>query len=185
MIGRRIASLVPATVLAALACAPITVPAPVPQPYARPVALAGAEPIPVAIALDLTSLRAGELPGESPFSAKGKQIIGKALAENAERVARAAFSDVTTSDVPVEGRAMLRPRVATYEVGIGGAGYTPNLYTMVLEWSVLDASGDLVWIETVSHTSSKTRTTVEMVLRASHAALVGSRELRAFAAATP
>lgn len=149
------------------------------RPYAAPVALT----TPVArldlpVRLDVASLQQGTLPGDNHRSLERRRAIGAGLAANVERVARAAFRDVA---IDVAGRPRLRPRVVVLEIGTGGAGYANDLYTLILEWSLVDdASGSVLWIETVGHTSQKLREVVEETLRASLSVLVESPELRRY-----
>lgn len=148
------------------------------RPYAQPVALTAPQArLVLPVRLDVASLRQGLLPGDNHASLERRRAIGEGLAANAERVARAAFRDVA---IDATGRPRLRPRVVALEIGSGGAGYSNALYSLILEWALVDdASGSVLWIETVGHTSQKLREVVEATMRASLAALTESPELRA------
>jgi hypothetical protein len=149
------------------------------RPYAKPVELNVPDKrLSLPVRLDLESLRHGILPGDNHSSSARRRAVGEGLAENAERVARAAFRDVA---IDVAGRPRLRPRVVVLEIGSGGAGYSNDLYTLILEWALVDdASGSALWIETVGSTSQKVREVVEETMRASLAVLIGSPELRSY-----
>ncbi|RIK93891.1 MAG: hypothetical protein DCC71_23675 [Proteobacteria bacterium] len=147
------------------------------KPYAEPVMLAAPRaPLALPVRLDLASLRRGELPGEN-HGYEERRLVGEALAANAARVARAAFRDVADA----RGRPVLRPRVVFLEIGSGGAGFSRDLCSLVLEWALVADGDRTVWIETVGATDHDVRTAVEQTLRASLDALVRAPELRRYA----
>lgn len=128
--------------------------------------------------------------------------LGPALARNAENTAREAFSSVTVSNAETgsiaDGMdAVLRPRVVLLERSIGATAFGEQVTTLALEWSLMDAGGELIWIETVrgegratsgnifTHRAN-TREAMDLLLAdlfsRSYQAIVSSSEVRQFAA---
>ena len=103
--------------------------------------------------------------------------LGARLEAAVGEVANASFSDVAREGPIDPGRPRLRPRLAAFDAGGGGS----NLFTIVLEWSLLQPDETLVWVETVAHTSTLDRVAIRRVMQASQLELTRSRELRTFA----
>jgi hypothetical protein len=80
--------------------------------------------------------------------------VGEPLAANSARLARALFKRVvlrTEADHAIDKgiEATLTPRVVSLQQSIPSSAWDQSTISMALEWSLVDAAGRIVWVDTV------------------------------------
>lgn len=143
--------------------------------------------LPVRLVID-ADLRATDW--QRPPGGQTPTDLGNSLAVNARAVAEALFAKVEVVEDPKDGQAdlaVLTPRVVAVEK-VEEGDYHGERMTVLLEWSLRDPSGALIWVQTVRGSQLFTkpaRTLVEQLFRNSFQQLSNAREIRAYAAARP
>jgi len=122
------------------------------QPFA---AYPAQEKFPLRIALNITDeLRAAKWEKHS-MGDTWIIPIGNSIAQNAAVLARQSFTDVVditngrpSGNAPVD--AMLTPKVAYITRTTGATSFGESIVAIKVEWSLNDAAGKNIWVDTVS-----------------------------------
>lgn len=91
---------------------------------------------------------------ETAFGGGFKMELGPDLCLNAEAMAKSVFKHVTISRGPIDTNttgqaAVLIPRVVSVEKPIGSTSFSKTEMVVDLEWSLVDKTGKLIWVETI------------------------------------
>ena len=176
-------------------CATPTYEAPTNIPVRYPVA----DKIPLSVELRLTDeLRAAQTQSKlRPYT----MLLGVVLSDHAEAMSRQLFSEVTvakenvSASAPVDVDATLLPKPVAIERTIGFSTFGESILTVVLEWTLTDSNGQLVWVDTIkgqgvnipeffpvrSNMSDQIVAMVKGLFKKSHVAISNSPEIRALA----
>ena len=82
-------------------------------------------------------------------------LLGVVLSDHAEAMSRQLFSEVTvakenvSASAPVDVDATLLPKPVAIERTIGFSTFGESILTVVLEWTLTDSNGQLVWVDTI------------------------------------
>ena len=120
--------------------------------------------------------------------------LGEPLSVNSEQLARTLFSDVlvtrnaVNSPVAATVDAVLTPAVVSVEQLIGKTTFSDSVLTVVLEWTLKDQSGRLIWVETVTgegtgnlwQDEKRGRELIDDLFTKSYQAIQSSVEIRGF-----
>jgi len=125
--------------------------------------------------------------------------LGKVLSDNAEMLVRNLFSDVCVTDAiqPPEAEvdAIITPRMVSAERTRPMLIFQQQRTTIMIEWTVKDANGNLIWADTITgegkspmglnekkNTGKQVKAAVKELFQNSFQAISQSPEIRKFAA---
>ena len=125
--------------------------------------------------------------------------LGKLLSDNAEVLVRNLFSDVLVTDAiqPPEAAvdAIITPKMVSVERTRPMFIFQQQRTTIMIEWSVKDANGDLIWVDTITgkgkspmglnekkNTGKQVKAAINQLFQKSFQAISQSLEIRKFAA---
>lgn len=80
--------------------------------------------------------------------------LGEALSRNAEAMSRAVFASVVvtraeTSSKARNSDAILTPNMVSAQRTVGATAFSEQITTILLEWTLTDPDGKLIWVDTV------------------------------------
>lgn len=80
--------------------------------------------------------------------------LGEALSRNAEAMSRAVFASVVVvrAEMPSKARnsdAILTPNMMSAQRTVGATAFSEQITTILLEWTLTDPDGKLIWVDTV------------------------------------
>ncbi len=128
--------------------------------------------------------------------------LGAVLSDQAEAMSRRLFSKVTVTknnvpdSAPVDGDAALSIKPVAIERSLGATAFGKSILTVILEWTLTDSNGQLVWVDTIkgqgvknsgnlfthkSNASAQIEAMVEDLFEKSYQAISSSPEIRSFA----
>ena len=162
-----------------------------------------ANKIPLSVELRLTDeLRAAQWLRKS-MGDKFVMPLGVVLSDHAEAMSRHLFSKVTVAkenvsgSAPVHHDATLLPKPVAIERSIGATAFGESILTVVLEWTLTDSNGQLVWVDTIkgrgiensgnvfthrSNASDQIEAMIKDLFEKSYKAISNSPEIRSLAA---
>ena len=126
-------------------------------------------------------------------------LLGPALTRNVRILADTLFTRVIEDEVGPDDPgpdAILTPRLVSIERTLGATAYGDSVLSVVLEWTLTDPNGKIVWVDTVSgsgtansgnlfsvnkHTRNQSRLMFEELFRGSFEAMSVSPEIRRYA----
>lgn len=115
-----------------------------------------ADKIPLSIELRLTDeLRAAQWYRKTSLGDKFVMPLGAVLSDHAETMSRQLFSKVTVTkgnvpaSAPVDGDAVLLVTPVAVERSLGATAFGDSILTVILEWTLTDSNGQLIWVDTV------------------------------------
>lgn len=124
--------------------------------------------------------------------------LGKVLSDNAEGLVRNLFSDVLVTDATQPSKtavdAIITPKMVSVERTRPMFIFQQQRTTIMIEWTVKDANGDLIWVDTITgegkspmglkkkNTENQVKAAVKQLFQKSFQAISQSLEIRKFAA---
>lgn len=80
--------------------------------------------------------------------------VGESVAHNAENLARNLFSEVhvagSASELAGRSDAVLTPKVVYVNRTMGSTSFGESIVSVKTEWTLTDASGKLLWVDTIT-----------------------------------
>lgn len=128
--------------------------------------------------------------------------LGETLSQNAEMIARRLFFKVIVTHTAEElanakVNALLTPKMILAERTAGATAFGESIFTIMLEWTLQDTAGNIVWAETIKgeghartgnmfthkrNAQKQINETIQDLFQRSFHALSASPEIRKFAA---
>lgn len=161
-----------------------------------------AEKIPLSVELRLTDeLRAAQWVRKS-MGSTFVMPLGVVLSDHAEAMSRRLFSKVTVTknnvpdSAPVDSDAVLSIKPVAIERSLGATAFGKSILTVILEWTLTDSNGQLVWVDTIkgqgvknsgnvfthkSNASAQIEAMIKDLFEKSYQAISNSPEIRSLA----